>query len=65
MVIYGHWWSLVVIDGHLWSLMVISCFLNFGFCFLEFVWNLVLGIWNLPCLWCLGFGIFSKDRVFF
>jgi len=24
---------------------------------LEFVWNLVLGIWNLFGIWCLEFGI--------
>jgi len=24
----------------------------------HFVWDLVLGAWNLFVIWCLGFGIF-------
>jgi hypothetical protein len=34
--------------------------LEFGAWNLEFVWYLVLGIWDFPGIWCLEFGIFLE-----
>ncbi len=37
------------------------CLCPFDIWILAFVWNLVLEIWDLFVIWCLGFGIYAAE----